>query len=650
MFNRLRAMSLPEILFRVKRSVVQRIEARKVASGWIPLPANPVTSRCVLFDGDSQLIDKWKSSFALDIPALEAYRTGNIDFFGNEPLDIGNPVNWNRDPVTGIEAPVTYGKSIDYRDDRLVGNIKFTWELGRHQHLVPIAVAYAVTGDEQYRTVVIHQIDGWIEQNPFAMGIHWCSALEVALRLLSWSVIHSLLALRDGDSGLFAHVQEPKRLGEAIFQHAYFVRHFLSRYSSANNHLIGELTGLYTGCSVFDLGDEGSEWAVYAHVELEHESMLQVHADGVNKEQAFYYHLWVLDYLLFAWLVGIRSGQPFSDAFSSRIVAMTGFLQDICPEGGEPPQVGDADDGVVTRFEVSWPNQPYADIQDAMNSIFGNKTVPVGQKAFWYHSIHAQAGSDRKQPELAWARQYPVIYPDGGYAILGAHGCHIVFDAGPLGYLGIAAHGHADALSFCVAIDGIWWLVDPGTYAYHSDSGWRDYFRGTYAHNTIVVNGDNQSKITGAFMWSNKARARIGPLHESGNVQTVEGEHDGYRTCGVSHNRKISYNHHDGEIEVIDHLAGGNAVDIEILFHFAPEITVQKDENTGQWVGTHPCSNRRMLIELDDHWEASVKNGSETPILGWYSPALEVKLPADTLHGRTTYTGELTAVTRILIE
>ena len=76
-----------------------------------------------------------------------------------------------------------------------------------------------------------------------------------------------------------------------------------------------------------------------------------------------------------------------------------------------------------------------------------------------------------------------------------------VMDAGPLGYLSIAAHGHADCLAFTLAVAGRAILIDPGTYCYHSEPEWRDYFRGTAAHNTVRVDGCDQSEIGGAFMW-----------------------------------------------------------------------------------------------------------------------------------------------------
>jgi uncharacterized heparinase superfamily protein len=83
----------------------------------------------------------------------------------------------------------------------------------------------------------------------------------------------------------------------------------------------------------------------------------------------------------------------------------------------------------------------------------------------------------------------------------------IIIDSGELGYLSIAAHGHADALAFTMSVAGKEILVDPGTYSYHTLPRWRNYFRGTAAHNTVVVDGKNQSVIGGNFMWVKHASA-----------------------------------------------------------------------------------------------------------------------------------------------
>ena len=308
--QRLRRMGVREITFRASRHISQIAEKWRVVNGWAPQPPAPVTPRRSLLPDLDEYQPQWAERYALNHAVLDDLIAGSLELFGHHQIRLVQPVDWHLDPVSGVRAPVDYGKSLDYRNAALVGNVKVIWELGRQHHLVPLAVAYAVGGDKRYLRVVTEQIESWIQQNPFAMGIHWCSALELALRLISWSLIHSLIASRIGDQGLFSVVQDPKALGDAIFQQAWFVRHYLSRYSSANNHLFGELSGLWVASQVFDMGADGDRWRRETQEELEAQLQLQVYADGVDKEQALYYHLWMLEYALFVQVTGRRVGSP----------------------------------------------------------------------------------------------------------------------------------------------------------------------------------------------------------------------------------------------------------------------------------------------------------------------------------------------------
>jgi uncharacterized heparinase superfamily protein len=113
----------------------------------------------------------------------------------------------------------------------------------------------------------------------------------------------------------------------------------------------------------------------------------------------------------------------------------------------------------------------------------------------------------------------------------------LVFDHGPLGYLTIAAHGHADALSIWLHVDGRAVLTDAGTYLYHSSGPERDLFRSTAAHNTLTIEDENQSVISGPFNWSRHARAKLIAKDEN----CVTACHDGYvRRFGLSHIRNIA--------------------------------------------------------------------------------------------------------------
>jgi hypothetical protein len=655
--NRLRAMSAREIVHRGLQWPLQRLEKWAVSAAWSPHPPISVEPKLALFPDVEGWEAAWQSLYRIDRDGLATILGGKIDFFGHQPVNVGAPVDWHRDPVTGIRPPLKFGKAINYRDDTVVGDVKYIWELGRHQHLVPLAVAYACTGEVQYRNAVVSQIDRWIETNPYGMGIHWCSSLELALRLISWSVVHGLLALRDGEAGLFAAVTDRNAFGRAVYQQAWFVRHYLSRHSSANNHLIGELTGLWVACQVFDLGDIGAHWAEFAQRELEQQAKLQVHDDGVDKEQAVYYHLWVLEYLLFAWLTGERCGTPFTNGFRERVVTMATFLNDITPPGGRPPQIGDADDGFVTRFEAAWPQNPYQDVLAAVKHALGAGQLlacgsPLPQKAYWYGMILGKSPeSDAENKTSPNDRSYPVIYREGGYAMLGDKRMHLVFDAGPLGYPSIAAHAHADALSFCLAVRGEWWLVDPGTYSYHSETRWRDYFRGTISHSTLRVDKTNQSEIGGAFLWRRHAVARIEKYGtDPDGRQWVEGSHDGFSRIGVIHHRRIDFYPQEEKILIADRIEGNGVHDFDVCFHFAPDVFVAPGPHHETWTAAMPGKPGRLEFHVDASWQWDIQRGSEEPLLGWYSPALGSKVPACTLRGRWQGRAPVSVVTSIALK
>jgi hypothetical protein len=644
-------MNFREVLYRILSLAGRKIEKIGIAAGWAPVPAHPVKQRLSLFLPQEGWLATWAQHYRLEQVQLDDLLQGKIGFFGHKSLDVGVPVNWHRDPLTGIEAPLSFGKELNYRDERLVGNIKILWELGRHQHLIPLAVAYACTGEIRYRDAVAVHIETWIDDNPYGSGIHWCSALESALRLTSWAVVHSLLALRDGEDGLFSAVVDPEKLGRAIYQQVWFVRHFLSRYSSANNHLVGELTGLWVACCVFDMGKKGESWADDAQQRLEREAKLQVHKDGVDKEQACYYHLWVMEYFLFAWIVGLRSKRFFSDAFCERVLLMANFLRAVTPAGGLPPQIGDADDGFVTRFNLDWPKDAYRDVLAAVESVCENRVIPapLPQKVFWY-SLCAGRIPQVADQMTAIGNAYPAFFREGGYAVLGRGGVHVVFDGGPLGYPSIAAHGHADALNICLAIDGVWWFVDPGTYAYHSEHGWRDYFRGTAAHNTLQMDGCNQSEMGGPFLWLQRAHARLVDAgSDAHGLQWVVGEHDGYKKVDGIHSRRVELDEVGSNVTISDEVQGKGEHELAVHFHFAPDIGVLPGPHYGTWQANKYGTARMMILAVDDAWQWNVFHGSESPKLGWFSPALGMKIPACTLRG--LWRGYLPAklVTKIIV-
>ncbi len=642
--NRARIMPLPEYGLRAVRTVAQQIERARLKAGWVPGRSAGLLGTRPFFDADT-IPGDYLERYPQDSAALTRLLDGQLGYFGKK-LTLGNRINWHRDPTTGTTSPLIYGKTINYRDERNCGDIKVLWEISRHQHLVPMAVAFAVTGESRYRDTVMEQIDSWVEQNPYGLGVHWCSSLEVALRGIAWAMVHSLFAIRLGESGMLDCSVNRPALERSIYQHGHFVERLLSRYSSANNHLIGELVGLYALASVFKFAGVSKRWEQRARTELEAEAERQVFADGVSREQAVHYHLEVLEYLLFAWAIGTTSETPLATSVLETIRKMAAFVGVVHPGCDLPPRIGDSDEATINRLTPSDPEDPYLDVTAAVRSVLNPGQAACTEKAFWYSAIGSRSTVITEEVSDV---DGVMTFPQAGYSVVRNERLHLIFDAGPLGYPAMAAHGHADALSFCLAIRGRWWLVDPGTYTYHREHDARDYFRGTRAHNTLTIDGADQSQIGGPFMWVKRANAKMAEPGEDGAVVRLSGEHDGYERFGALHQRELLLDRNTEVLEITDqvHLKTTGEKTLELNFHFAPEVDLTLEDSTA--IATRPGTMESIRMALDGSWEWRLYRGSDGPMAGWYSPKLGEKIPAWTLRGVRVASVSQTVVTRLVM-
>jgi len=637
-------MSLGEVGYRIKLTAAGVIERIRINNGWSPSPEYVECSPTRLFD--RRLAEtKWPEDL---VSAIASIQYGRLPLFDYTDLEIGCPINWHRDPLTNTDSPQRrFGKSINYRDSSTVGDIKVLWELGRQQYLVPIAAEYYVNRNQICLDVIAETLRSWLDQNPFGFGIHWCSSLEVAIRGISWSIAHELLIAAGLTKGIFDLNVDSSVLKKHIFQHAVFVRGHLSLYSSANNHLLGELTGLNTICTTFDFGDESQVWSDYSWRMILQEVELQIHEDGVNKEQAIYYHCWVLEYLLVNYLLAIRTGREIPDFYVDTLTRMAQFIDDISPSDGVPPQIGDADDGVAVRFSETKSSFP-RDMIETVDVLSGSLDPSLcGSKAFFYCQMMEPTA--QKKPSPVKIADYPRLYKEGGYAVLGAQNFHVVFDCGSLGYTALAAHGHADMLNICLAIDGDWWIVDPGTYVYHSDSLWRNYFRGSKAHNVINVNGKDQSTIGGPFMWVHHAQHHFEGIREKNGYQVTAGWHNGYVSQGVPKvARKIMVDSTREILEIHDELECEQSAQLSLHTHFAPGIAVQRRTGSTLLL-SRSDSALRLKVELPEFTNVTCFEGDEDEVLGWYSPCLGKKEPCLTIRASRVSNTTIRLVSRIRV-
>jgi hypothetical protein len=260
------------------------------------------------------------------------------------------------------------------------------------------------------------------------------------------------------------------------------------------------------------------------------------------------------------------------------------------------------------------------------------------------------AGDSPFRPE-----QPVMAFPHGGYYLLGHHfgtpsEVRLVADCAPLGYLSIAAHGHADALSFTLSVHGEEILIDPGTYAYHTQKKWRDYFRSTPAHNTVTIDNLDQSEIAGAFMWMHKANAHLLAHRPHDALQVFEGEHDGYTRLPdpVTHKRRIEFDPQAGRITVTDFLSC--IAEHEVLLHWHLSETCSAAIHQDGFTVSAPGSTLEFSC-ANPGFETELLRASEAfPAGGWISRSFDVKAATTTARVRGRIKGSASIVTTILIQ
>jgi hypothetical protein len=646
--NRLRLMQPAEVCYRLCKQVQVTLE--RARAGGEPRLSQPSFRQfgkawCEVFPAVDHA---W--AFA-EINAAERILQGRWKIFALHDVPLGFPPNWNRDPLTGVQAPTVFGRSLDYRDESRVGNIKYLWEPSRHLELVTLAQAWRASGDRRFLDGATTLLVSWFEQCPFPWGVHWSSSLENAVRLVNWAVAWHLLggaesALFDGESG---QALLKCWLDQAYLHQRFIARHF-SRHSSANNHLLGELMGLYIGSLTWPCWAESALWLDQSQAQFEREALCQNWEDGVNKEQGIYYHHEVVDMMLLCALFGRANGREFTASFWHRLEAMLDFLDATMDVGGHVPMFGDADDALMVRFDPRPEFDPFASLLYTGAELFGKphwrRGVAQDPKTNWLLGLKAspEPVAQGHASLLTLIPQQAVTvraFPLGGYWVMSAalgtpDEVRLVADAGPLGYLSIAAHGHADALSFVLSLGGREVLVDPGTFAYHTQKVWRDYFRGTSAHSTLRIDGRDQSEIGGNFMWLHKARAWCIACTHSDESADWLAEHDGYLRLDdpVAHRRRIEFRPAEGLIRVTDTVDCKRRHLLEWHWHLAPECTIDlKDAQAlvglGDWQLTVLAPEPQTPFEL---WRGEVN-----PPMGWVSRRFDHKQPSPTLRwARTT--------------
>lgn len=648
--NRIKTMSHKEIIWRVKLLSAALVEQLRVKLHLLPRAKfnnsyqedGPFSGAFSVFIGDIRTFHtEWRQPLFDKADKILAHK---ISYFNLQDHFLGDPINWHKDHASGQQSCLSSVFSIDYRDVAKNGDCKLVWEPNRHHQLVVLARAYKVSGDIKYAQGVVTQLKSWLDANPYGYGMNWCNPLELGIRMINWVWAIDLIL----DSGLFTG-QFKTRILNSVYLHCRDISGKFSQGSSANNHLVGEAAGVYIAASYFSIFRDANSWRTQSKTILEREIQAQTFADGCSKEHGFGYQFFVYQFYLFSSQVGHWQQDDFSTNFTLTLGKLAEFIALIAQGGHDYPMLGDQDDGYALDL-----GDPVHDINALCDlatylydkDIFNSSVHSPSESAFWLFNQRLARHQQTKLPASTLQSQQ---FAASGYYLLQAGSLQernqvsVLFDCAELGYTSIAAHGHADALSLIMRLNGIDLLVDSGTYDYYSFPDWRCYFRKTRAHNTIEIDGLDQSLMTGSFMWQQHAKARCTQWQPTEVGGTVSGEHSGYQRLDspVLHQRKLTLNADKQQLQIYDQILTEGEHQITLYFHlseYCAEVDIADN------VCTLVLANNRVSITLPDNltiqntrgrWDSDPKLSS----VGWVSRGYHQRTAINTLIATGSLTG-----------
>ena len=379
---------------------------------------------------------------------------------------VADAVRAGRFSYAGIT--VDLGVEPDWTHAELPGDDEWRIEWSKFYDGLDLAHAYKETGDRGYLDTWVRLVDSWIRQVPAGAD----PSDVIGRRVQNWVYAWQGFAAAPEFPGL------PVDFGERLLASlAEQLDHLELHLTAERNHRTLELYALLVVPLALPALDPDGRRAGAALAELHRNLLSDIWPDGAHRECSTHYHMIALRSFVGARLNAARFGLPVEDGYDARLEAACRFAMHVHRPDGQIPAISDADSG--SYKDVLRRAAAVLDRQDLRYVASGGRTgrAPAERNAGFPHGGYYVQRS-------GWG--------DGGARFEDER--YLILDAGPLGDGG---HGHYDLLSVEIFACGRQLVVDPGRYSYSEDAGappnWRRWFKGTAAHNTVTVDGLDQT-------------------------------------------------------------------------------------------------------------------------------------------------------------
>ncbi len=499
---------------------------------------------------------------------------------------------------------------------------EFGYSLNGHRYLLTLVVAKQKTLDKKYVQFFDRIIKDWIinhkvpdQNDSIYIVLDPLQSLDYRdIGEVEWRTIQAGQRLGATWPQTFYSFQKDKAFSPAsrllmlisICEQAEYLQKY---HKSGHNWTTMEMNGLALAGLAFPEFREANNWANYALDVMTKEINRQVYPDGVQTELSTKTQWVALKRFESVANNFIKSGREISEPYKKKLEQMYNYLAYSIRPDGHQPLNGDSDR------------------EDLRPRVL--KAAKIFGRPDWVWI--ATNGNDGELPNS----NPSVTFPWAGIHInrsgWNKHASWSFFDTGAYG----TGHQHRDKLHVSVAAFGKDLLVDGGRYT-HKDyfsfdpTNWRGYFRSSFSHNVILVDGNGQNE--GATMVESPLKENVDYLH-SPKFDYAYGTFDeGYENVEgkAIHSRALLYIKDQCWV-VLDHFETDRPRNINVLWHFAPNNDVEI-ENKDAYTVNQNTANLRIVPLGEIEWDSKIVKGQEKPnIQGWNSSEYGIKVENSTV-------------------
>ncbi|MCK4651020.1 heparinase II/III family protein [Candidatus Babeliales bacterium] len=568
---------------------------------------------------------KWCKDFSIDKSVDRSPRSSQVPHF------VRCIEGWENSLDFYQNLKIDFPKNLKFHE--YYPDIKIPWELSRFNQTFYLGYAYKLIQKPIYALTFLNQVNSWMKQNPYLLGVNWLCPMEVSIRAINF--IWGFYFFKDSKEISLDFWQ---KLICSLYDHTEYLQNNWETSDKPNNHYLADLIGYFYLCFFFDDLREFEKEKHKTFKKLLQQFDKQILPDGSSYEGSTAYHKLITEiFLHFKLLCGIK----FHDDFEKKFQNMINFLHDsfypavvakatLAESANEKEfiQIGDNDSGKIL-LGIKHKNQ----LQKLIN-----KTKVVNH------------------------------YSDFGLTIIKNKKWHITFRHPTFCENQPSGHFHQDQLSITFSVGKIPVLIDPGSYLYTSNSKWRNYFRSKYSHNSFYLK-NNERRSNGSihratrathherlikknfwpfvlpvrhslgdggsdfcvsknciegfeqpfsnlFQLNRKTQTNNAQIKETNEFISIQNFNTEYKKKGLIQNRKIIFFKRENILEIIDWWKIEKRAYLkqnsEWIFIFHPKIIVTKI-NKNSWLLKHEKKN---ILTIKSTLEFELKKGFYSPQYG----------------------------------